>query len=245
MAQKRMFDNAIINTDKFMDMPLSSKALYFLLGMEADDYGFVSPRRVMKLHNNTDDDLKILIAKQYVIYFKSGVVVITDWKKNNWLDKRRIKTTEFTEELKMLETFENRYVLKGAKPMLSECLASIEEKSTEEYSIEEYNTAPKKNFSKPTLKDLEEYITEKSLKVDPLQFIDYYESVDWKVGKNKMKDWKATVRNWERRSEQFKKSTYEKKQEDNPDWFGKEIEIKKPSEEKRKQMEDILKEFKN
>lgn len=145
MAQKRMFDNAIINTDKFMDMPLSSKALYFLLGMEADDYGFVSPRRVMKLHNATEDDLKILIAKQYVIYFKtSGVVVITDWKKNNWLDKRRVKQTEFTEELKMLETFENKYILKGAKPVLSECLASIEENSIEESSIEEY-IEPKKN----------------------------------------------------------------------------------------------------
>lgn len=144
MAQKRMFDNAIINTDKFMDMPLSSKALYFLLGMEADDYGFVSPKRVMKIHNATEDDLKILIAKQYVIYFKSGVVVITDWKKNNWLDKRRVKQTEFTEELKMLETFENKYILKGAKHWLSKCLASIEENSIEESSIEEY-IEPKKN----------------------------------------------------------------------------------------------------
>jgi len=143
-----MFDNAIINTDRFMDMPLSAKALYFLLGMEADDYGFVSPRRVMKLHGNTDDDLKILISKQYVIYFKSGVVVITDWKKNNWLDKRRTKQTEFTEELKLLETFENKYILKNAKPMLSECLASIEEKSIEENSIEEKsNICSNKNLN--------------------------------------------------------------------------------------------------
>jgi len=115
LASKRMFDKAIIDTDKFADMPLTTKALYFLLGMEADDKGFVSPRRVMRAQGGTEDDLKILIAKGYVIYFESGVIVITDWHRNNWLDTRRIKETEFLNELSLLSISDERYVLKSDK----------------------------------------------------------------------------------------------------------------------------------
>jgi hypothetical protein len=60
MAQKRMFDKGLLETDDFMDMPMSTKALYFLLGMEADDEGFVSPKRVFRLYGGTEDDLKVL-----------------------------------------------------------------------------------------------------------------------------------------------------------------------------------------
>ena len=164
MAQKRMFDKDIINTDKFADMPLSATGLYFLLGMEADDRGFVSPRRIMRAQGGSEDDLKILIAKGFLIYFESGVVVITDWKKNNWLDSRRIKETEHLEELARLDIVNNRYIdfakqvlsdgladaklidkkgaKNGIKPLLSGCLADaphlLRQYSIEESSIEEY-----------------------------------------------------------------------------------------------------------
>ena len=102
MAQKRMFDKAVIENDDFMDMSMSSKALYFLLGMEADDEGFVSPRRVMRTYGGNDDDLKVLAAKRFVIPFRTGVVVITAWNENNYLDKNRIKPTKYQAERKML-----------------------------------------------------------------------------------------------------------------------------------------------
>lgn len=130
MASKRMFDKAIIDTDKFMDLSMSSKALYFLLGMEADDEGFVSYKKVMRIHGGNDDDIKILLAKNFLIGFNSGVVVITDWNKNNWLDSRRIKPTEYQKEKKLLEITNDRYVL-------SKCLTSIEESSIEENRIEQ------------------------------------------------------------------------------------------------------------
>ena len=219
MAQKRMFDKSIIDTDRFCDMPMSTKALYFVLGMEADDFGFVSPRRVMRMHGGTDDDLKILISKQFLIYFPSGVVVITDWCKNNWLDKRRIAETEFKEELKSLELFENKYILRSAKHSLSNGLESIEENSIEENSIEENSIeensieessaeerevscetlkTKSKKFTKPSLEEINNFILENNLKVNGEHFYDYYESNGWKVGKNSMKDWKATLRNWNR-----------------------------------------------
>ena len=65
-----MFDKAIIDTDRFMDLPLSSKALYFLLGIEADDEGFVSTKKILRVHGGSDDDIKILIAKEFVIPFE-------------------------------------------------------------------------------------------------------------------------------------------------------------------------------
>ena len=133
-----MFDRAIIDTDKFMDMPLSAKAIYFLLGMEADDEGFVSYKKVMRVHGGNEDDLKILLAKDLIIIFKSRVVVITDWQKNNWLDNRRIKPTEYQEEKQLL------FINKDKSYTLSKCLANaprvekrIEEKSIEKNRIEE------------------------------------------------------------------------------------------------------------
>ena len=85
-----------------MDMPSGSKALYFLLGMEADDEGFVSPKRVMRIYGGSDDDLKVLIAKRFVIPFESGVVVITNWHDNNYLDKNRMKPTKYQKERQTL-----------------------------------------------------------------------------------------------------------------------------------------------
>ena len=136
MAQKRMFDKTIIETDNFMDLPISSKALYFLLGMEADDEGFVSPNRVLRLYGGSEDDIKVLITKGFIIKFNSGVIVVTDWKKNNWLDTRRIKETQYIEEKSQLIEEHNRYVLNSAKPSLSTCSVSIEENSIDKYSID-------------------------------------------------------------------------------------------------------------
>jgi hypothetical protein len=142
MAQKRMFDKGLIETDSFMDMPMPTKALYFLLGMEADDEGFVSPTRVMRIYGGNADDLKVLIAKKFVIQFESGVVVITDWKKNNWLDNRRIRKTIYQNEMALLSEKNEKYCLLSnglatAKQPLSDGLASIEENRIEENSTEE------------------------------------------------------------------------------------------------------------
>ena len=128
-----MFDRALTETDRFTDLPMSSKAIYFLLGMEADDEGFVSPKRVMRIHGGNDDDLKVLVAKEFVIPFESGLIVITDWKKNNWLDSRRIRPTEHQKEKKLLCVENNAYLLLSnrladVKPVES----SGEEKRTEE-----------------------------------------------------------------------------------------------------------------
>jgi hypothetical protein len=82
-----MFSPNIVATDMFLDMPASTQLLYFHLGMHADDDGFVGPKKVMRMVGAGQDDLAILVAKNYVIPFESGVVVITNWKTNNLIRK--------------------------------------------------------------------------------------------------------------------------------------------------------------
>lgn len=142
MARKRMFDLEIINQDSFLDLPMEAKALYFLLGMNADDEGFVSPRKVLRLYGGTEDSLKILVLKNFIIPFKTGVIVITDWNNNNWLDSRRVKPTIYQEEKQMLiyDNASKKYTLDvNAKQMLRENRTEenrTEENRTEEYSID-------------------------------------------------------------------------------------------------------------
>jgi hypothetical protein len=138
MANKRMFDIEIIKTDKFIDLPAESKALYFILGLEADDEGFVNPKIAMRVHLISTDALKVLIAKQLVIPFKSGVVVITDWHRNNWLDSRRIKPTQFTYEKSTITLdSESRYLLSNGLANVKQPLSQsrVEESSIEENRI--------------------------------------------------------------------------------------------------------------
>ena len=94
MANRRMFSLDIIDTDKFTDMPSGSQALYFHLGMRADDDGFVSsPRKIMRSLNFCDDEMKILISKGFVHVFETGICVIMHWKMNNYIQKDRYKAT--------------------------------------------------------------------------------------------------------------------------------------------------------
>lgn len=99
MAQKRMFSLQVVDTDQFMDMPSSTQALYFHLGMHGDDDGFVaSPRKIARAAGCNDDDLRLLAAKGYIIPFDSGVIVVTDWNINNTLKNDRYRETVYREE---------------------------------------------------------------------------------------------------------------------------------------------------
>lgn len=103
MAEKRMFSKSIVDSDMFLDMPSTAQALYFHLGMRADDEGFINnPKSIMRNVRCTEDDMKILIAKSYIIPFDSGVVVIRHWKINNNVRKDRIKPTCYLNEKSLL-----------------------------------------------------------------------------------------------------------------------------------------------
>ena len=103
-----MFTQKIIDSDAFLDMPLSTQALYFHLNMRADDDGFVNnPKRIQRTIGASEDDLKLLIAKRFVIGFENGVIVIKHWRMHNTLRKDRYNPTQYQEELALLDIKEN------------------------------------------------------------------------------------------------------------------------------------------
>ena len=118
MAERRMFAKCITESDAFLDMPLSTQALYFHLGMVADDDGFVSsPKKITRSISASEDDLKLLIAKRFILTFESGVVVIKHWKMNNYIAKDRYKPTVYTEEKALIELKDNNSYTECIQPV--------------------------------------------------------------------------------------------------------------------------------
>lgn len=108
MASRRMFSREITDSDFFIDLPLSSQALYFHLGMTADDDGVVNnPSAIRRMIGASEDDIKLLIAKRFLIAFENGVIVIKHWKINNSIQKDRYKPSKFQKELETLTTKPN------------------------------------------------------------------------------------------------------------------------------------------
>ena len=224
MTEKRMFTQKIIDSDAFLEMPLSAQALYFHLNMRADDDGFVNnPKRVTKLVSASEDDLKILLMKRFIIGFASGVIVIKHWRMHNTLKSDRYHPTDYQEEFAQLGIKQNKaYTDHPEKALSSNPLPPEPEwnqdgtnlepeiridldldKSREDKSITE--DRKRKRFSVPTVEEVSAYCRERGNAVDPQHFVDYYTSNGWKVGKNPMKDWKAAVRTWEKKDAEKRK----------------------------------------
>ena len=151
MAEKRMFSNQIVDSDAFLSMPLSSQALYFHLNMKGDDEGFVNnPIRIARAIGSNDDDLKLLILKNFVLSFESGIIVIKHWKLHNWIRNDRVKPTAYIDEKNMLEEKENKVYsfkkmdLSSTENMLCQTnvsqLSDNCQHSIEEISIDKFST---------------------------------------------------------------------------------------------------------
>ena len=108
MAERRMFAKTIIDSDAFIDMPLSTQALYFHLSMRADDEGFINnPKKIMRMIGASEDDLKVLCLKKLIIPFESGIVAVKHWKIHNYIQKDRYKPTVYLEERSRLKLKDN------------------------------------------------------------------------------------------------------------------------------------------
>lgn len=129
LAERRMFAKTIIDSDAFLDMPLSTQALYFHLSMRADDDGFINnPKKISRVIGASEDDLKLLIAKRFIIPFDSGVVVIKHWKIHNYIQNDRYKETVYREEKTMLEVKPNKaYTLKNNNELegKTQCIQTV------------------------------------------------------------------------------------------------------------------------
>ena len=213
MAERRMFTKRITESDAFLDMPSSTQMLYFHFSMNADDDGFVNnPKKIQKMCGASDDDFKLLIAKSFIILFDSGIIVIKHWKMHNYIQADRYRPTDYVEEKSMLGIKSNKAYTLDVSKMDTECIqngyigkdsigkVSIDKNSIDKDSKGESVRGEKaKRFYPPTLDEVKQYCEERKNNIDPMAFIDFYSSKGWMIGKNRMKDWKAAVRTWERK----------------------------------------------
>ena len=205
MAERRMIAIKLIDSDTFLDMPSSAQALYFHLAMRADDDGFLgNPKRIRKDIGAAEDDLKLLIAKGYILPFESGVIVITHWRIHNYLRQDRYKPTIHTEEREQLVLENNVYRQKGFNEVEvmntslqlektdgqpngnqteNEWIPSLDKEriSKEMSNIEEKPKtknkakAESKKFIPPTLLEIQAYIDETGITgVNAKHFFDHY-----------------------------------------------------------------------
>lgn len=161
MARKRMFNKDIVGSDAFLDMPDSSQLLYFHLGMEADDDGFIgNPKKIIRGLGSKEDDLKVLISKRFVITFESGVVVIKHHRINNKWDSHNCKRTAYLEEFNRLYIKDNKAYtldpaqgkpLNSASSLLPVCQQSVEENRIEENRIDNTNTSQESDSAKKVM----------------------------------------------------------------------------------------------
>lgn len=226
MANRRMFSLSVVDTDLFLDMPQSTQNLYFHLGMRADDDGFVSnTKKIMKMIGATDDDIKLLIAKQYLIPFDSGIIVIKHWRMNNYLRNDRYKETNYKEEKQQI-TIDNNLVYQ----MDTNGIHRLGKDSIGKYIEKEiYKEKDKKKygeFQNVLLTDEEYHKLEES---NLLPYIEKLSSYIASKGK-KYKSHYATILTWNR--------TETKKEKPLPEWFDKEYK-EELSDETRRILQEI------
>ena len=203
MAERRMFSKTIIDSDAFLDMPLSTQALYFHLSMRADDEGFVgNPRKILRMIGASEDDIKILIMKRFILTFDSGIVVIKHWKIHNYIQNDRFKETTYLEEKATL-------TLDGKKAY-TECIHDVSKLEAQDsigkVSIgkDSIDNKVKKHkvFAPPTFEEVLEYAKEKGREDIAKEFFEYFTVGEWVDSKgNKVKNWKQKFITWCSRNE--------------------------------------------
>lgn len=188
MANRRMFSKTITNSDLFLDMPVSSRELYFQLGMEADDDGFVQSRSVMRMIGASDDDLRVLVAKKLVLEFEDRVIVIRDWKINNEIRIDRYKPTFYADhKAKLTENSNKQYLLDGTGTQLV-----LPENNRLDTQVRlGKDRIGKDRIGEDARAKLQQEFQRIDVEFEYKKFCDYYDSHN-KV----LKNWLAGFRNW-------------------------------------------------
>jgi hypothetical protein len=219
-----MFAKTIIDSDAFLDMPLSTQALYFHLSMRADDDGFINnPKKIQRMIGCCDDDLKLLLAKNFIFAFESGVVVIKHWKIHNYIQKDRYKATVYQEEKAMLEEKDNKAYTLGIPDVymmdtqvsLGKSKVSLGEDNIEENKPVRHKYGEYKNVLLSD-EDVEKLKTE--FPTDWVARIENLSSYIASTGKT-YKNHLATIRNWARKEKPVKEQP--KQQSDYDRFVGK------------------------
>ena len=215
MAERRMFAKTIIDSDAFLDMPLSAQALYFHLSMRADDDGFVNnPKKIQRMVGASEDDYNLLIINQFIITFESGVIVIKHWKIHNYIRPDRYKPTLYQEEKSLLAENENKAYAEAdnfgiPNGYQTDTQDSIDKDNIVKYNIDEGSRGEEETIPPPTLNEINAYCYEHNLSVNPSKFFSYYNKRNWLTSKGNSVDWKAKIQEWDFEDKQKAEATPE------------------------------------
>lgn len=202
MAERRMFAKTIVLSDAFLDMPMSARCLYFTLGMLADDDGFVNaPRSIMRQCGSSEDDMRILISKKFVLEFESGVIVIKHWRINNYLRNDRYVETKYVKEKALLVVDEKG----GYKPSEASGIPpgmpsiGIPRLGQDSIGKDSINRPPPQ-----THQEVADYCREERLGLteeETKRFFTIMEAQGWKHRNGKpIRDWRMLVATWAKSS---------------------------------------------
>ena len=196
MANRRMFSLKIVDTDKFLEMPPTARLLYYDLSMRADDDGFVdSPKKIIQLVSATTDDFKILCAKEYIIPFNSGVVVIKDWRVHNLIRHDRYAETEYQKEKNSLKIDKNKYVIPCGNQ-----LATQDRIGKDRIGKDRIGNVRGRTFTPPTDDEAFLYAKENGIIIDVCYFLKFFRDGNWIDSKgNQVKNWKQKMLTWNKR----------------------------------------------
>lgn len=191
MAERRMFSKTVVGSARFLRMPSTSRLLYYDLGMQADDDGVVEAFSVMRTTGATNDDLRVLASKGFVAVLNEDLVsYITDWGRNNYIQKDRYHQSVYKELLVKMQASGDSDV---------SCIQDVSKMDTQvRLGKDRRDRAPR--FSPPSVEEVQVYCHERGSPIDPQAFVDFYTANGWKQGKGKpVVDWRACVRTWESR----------------------------------------------
>ena len=222
MAERRMFTMKVVDSDAFLDMPMSSQALYFHLNMRADDDGFVdNPKKIIRMMGASEDDLKLLIAKRFILCFENGIIVIKHWRMHNLLRKDRYNPTQYIEQKEMLTVKDNgAYTEKPCGNHLATTWQPNGNHLAPQDSIVKYSEV-KNNIIEPPKETRHKYgaynnvlLSDTDLEKLKAEFPDYEERIERlseyiaSTGKS-YKNHLATIRSWARKDK--KQTSYGKR----------------------------------
>lgn len=206
MAERRMFAKSIVTSDAFLDMSCSTRCLFFHLGMVADDDGFVgSPKSAMRACGASEDDLKLLIAKRFLIAFPSGVVLIKAWKVNNYIRNDRYQETNYTDEKASVIVKDNGMYSEVNHPGIPGGIPNGYQMDTQvRIDKDSIGYISYSSSYIPTLQDIEDECREFKYIVDPKAFHTFYESRNWMSGGKPIGNWRGILCMWDRRLRELK-----------------------------------------
>lgn len=194
MSTRRMFTKKITESDYFLDMPSSTQCLYFHLNMSADDDGFINnPKKIQRMVGVGDDDMKLLIAKNFIIPFDNGVIVIKHWLMHNLIRKDRYSETDYIDEKKQLEVKKNKaysLVQEGLKldcqpndtQMATVCNPSIGKVRLGKGSLGELKTSAQSDLQNPSIPTIETIH-------EPIIFLTLNDKSEYAVSEEQLKEW--------------------------------------------------------